>query len=157
MFSALFCILGCSSWDKLLSLELNFSAQLESTVGSSRNFWDDCRCHCHRVKRKKKSIRKTCFAGSMKQAIRQALFGSQTIPLACTSPSLTECWSQRASKNRSKVRHTIYLNGPQVLKARDEKFNIRFVKYFTADGIILAEMTNDSAYPSNWKFDIKNK
>lgn len=47
------------------------------------------------------------------------------------------------------VRHTICLNGPQVLKARDEKFNIRFVKYFTADGIILAEMTNDSAYPSN--------
>lgn len=47
------------------------------------------------------------------------------------------------------MRLIIYLNGPQVLKGRDEKFNIRFVKYFTADGIILAEMTNDSAYPSN--------
>ncbi|KAJ7403824.1 hypothetical protein BTVI_75316 [Pitangus sulphuratus] len=47
------------------------------------------------------------------------------------------------------VRHTICLNGPQVLKARDEKFNIKFVKYFSADGIILAEMTNGSAYPSN--------
>lgn len=52
---------------------------------------------------------------------------------------------------------SIYLNGPQVLKARDEKFNIRFVKYFTADGIILAEMTNGNAYPSNWRFNIKNK
>jgi len=32
------------------------------------------------------------------------------------------------------MRHTICLNEPQVLKDRDEKFNIRFVKYFTADG-----------------------
>lgn len=37
MFAVLFSILGCSSWDKSLSLELNFNSQLRllEEVGTS--------------------------------------------------------------------------------------------------------------------------